>query len=1761
LSSIDQALLASLDLVFAQNREGRFIYINSITARAFGSRRDRLMGQTFTDLDLPPAVIQQLEANHQAIFASGQPLTGEIRFPAFYQDQLKDYEYTFSPVPGASGHLEAAIFIGKDITQRKQAEIALQESEKKYRLLFESANDAIFIADCNTLQILNANWSAARRLGYSRRELMQLSIREIECPMEPDLRESILEQLEVEGSIIYEHYYRRKDGTEIPVEINAQLIEYEEHLALQCFVRDISQRKAAENSLREQQQQLASIAANFPGAIYRVVVSPDGQICLPYVSEGIRETDGYSAAQLMAEPQLMLQSIHPDDRPTVLKQIEDSRRILQPLDLEYRTCPDEHSTKWVREVARFFQDEEGNVIADGVVLDVSDRKEAQIALQRQLEQERLLRQVTEHIHQSLHLDTTLQRIVEDVRQYLQSDRVLIFRFNADWSGHIVVESVSDPTFSIQGWQAASPCPDIDNFLSGNALVASDIHHSDLYQSYVDVLFHQAQVRAMLTVPIMIQQEGEAVPSEAPSVKPWGILVVHHCLEVREWQEHEVDLLEKLATQAGIGIYQAELYQQLQVELQERRRIEAEIRILNADLEERVLRRTEELRQTNLELAAEVAERLRAEVALRQSNQRYETLANLSPVGIFRTNAAGQCIYCNQRFMEILGYAPDDCAQCPKDSQLHPDDRPTALQTWQHARDQAIPYHMECRYIKPNGDLIWTITQGQPELDAEGQFLGFVNTITDITELKRAEAEIRISRKRLQSLIDALPFAVWARDAEERLILQNPVDVQRFGNLLGTCPEDLSCNPAIVQRYRQARKAVQNSQRLEYETVEAYQGEDRHFLRIISVFPDFDGRQGLLGAVIDITERKRAELALQQSEAQFRSLFENAAVGIALADTDHRMLRVNEKLCQILGYSEAELYALTFRDFTHPDDLDQCEISIDRMIQESLPNQSLEKRCVRKDGTTIWIRTTISTVWSETGQVERYCIIVDDISDRKQAELALQASEIRFRTVFDNAGFGIVVSEPPHYDFRFSNGAFCALVGYSPDELVSLTFSDLTHPEDLAQEMVLVEACLVGGCDRYQVEKRYIHKNGSIVWANLMSTVVRDADGQILFAIGLVEDITTRKLNEAAQHQAELALQASEARQRAILEAIPDLLFWVQKDGRYLETTRRKRMRDLIAEGINPEGRYIWDFLPPSVAQRKAAAIEQALATNSIQIYEQEFTLGDQRQYEEVRVIPCEGGDTVLVMVRDISKRRQAELAQHQAEAALRESEAQQRAILEAFPDTLSWVRADGTMIKRIRTNEAFTLIPSHIQLEGKHLSELLPPDVAQAQLAALQRALAKGSLEIFEDTILRSDRTHYREIRIVPTHDDAALVVVRDVSDRKRAEIQLQEMKERYELAVNGIGEVIWDWDIVQDRTYVSPQHWAITGYAPKSPDVYTYQDYVDLVHPEDWERVEQAIHQHFQQKEPFNVEYRIRHQSGQYIWIRDRAQAIWDSDDRPIRMTGTWADITEFKRLGEALRQSEASYRAIVELQAELVCRFRPDGSLTFANEAYCQYFQIPMDQLNQINWLSFIPEEQRRPIQEYLTTLDMDNPVGGYEHMVITPSGETRWHQWSDRALFDERGQVIEYQSVGRDITERKRLEQALEQAQATLNDVLEHVNASIVQSRFRSLDDITLEFISPGCELVFGFTPEEFKADLSLWRSRVDPADLEQVLIPSWQRLEINQKDQIVYRYHHPDGQTRWIETNAIARYDAIHQAWIVTSIETDITQRFVSDPTQP
>lgn len=213
-------------------------------------------------------------------------------------------------------------------------------------------------------------------------------------------------------------------------------------------------------------------------------------------------------------------------------------------------------------------------------------------------------------------------------------------------------------------------------------------------------------------------------------------------------------------------------------------------------------------------------------------------------------------------------------------------------------------------------------------------------------------------------------------------------------------------------------------------------------------------------------------------------------------------------------------------------------------------------------------------------------------------------------------------------------------------------------------------------------------------------------------------------------------------------------------------------------------------------------------------------------------------------------------------------------------------------------------------------------------------------------------------------------------------------------------------------------------------------------------------------------------HETDRFRWMLTTKIPLHDEQGQVIGLVGLNRDITELKEAQEALRKSEARYRAIVEDQTELICRFRLDKTLTFVNDAYCRYFDQTVETLLGQPFTDFILEEERARWEVSLASLSRDNPVDTIEYRVSLPYGETRWHRWTNRLIFDEYGEPVEFQAVGRDITGRKQVEEALRESEARLEGVLNTATDAIITVDAHQ----KIVFFNMAAGWIFHYKPEE-------------------------------------------------------------------------------------
>jgi two-component system, cell cycle sensor histidine kinase and response regulator CckA len=242
-------------------------------------------------------------------------------------------------------------------------------------------------------------------------------------------------------------------------------------------------------------------------------------------------------------------------------------------------------------------------------------------------------------------------------------------------------------------------------------------------------------------------------------------------------------------------------------------------------------------------------------------------------------------------------------------------------------------------------------------------------------------------------------------------------------------------------------------------------------------------------------------------------------GGAITTPAGRWAQVNPALSEILGYTQEELLGLDFRAITHPDDLEPNLDLFRRVLAGEADGYQLEKRFVHKQGHLVWVALNAVGVRDETGALLYFVVQMQDITQRRAAEAALRESEARFRSAFDDAAIGMAITSPEGRWLRV-NRALCDALGYTADELLAFTFDRVTHPDDVAVSRELLQRILAGEIARGQLQKRYIHKQGHVVWIALNVVLVRDPAGTPLYFLAQMQDVSARTALEAQLRQAQ-----------------------------------------------------------------------------------------------------------------------------------------------------------------------------------------------------------------------------------------------------------------------------------------------------------------------------------------------------------------------------------------------------------------------------------------------------------------------------------------------------------------------------------------------------------------------------------------------------------------------------------------------------------------
>jgi diguanylate cyclase (GGDEF)-like protein/PAS domain S-box-containing protein len=404
----------------------------------------------------------------------------------------------------------------------------------------------------------------------------------------------------------------------------------------------------------------------------------------------------------------------------------------------------------------------------------------------------------------------------------------------------------------------------------------------------------------------------------------------------------------------------------------------------------------------LTIVRDITDHNRVEEALRESRARLDLALQSADMGMWDWDIIENKRYFDDQVCHLLGINPSTFTGTAEEfiGAIHPDDLELLQATMVRTIEQGVLYEPEYRAVWPDGSIHYITARGRLVRDDLDRPIRVSGIIWDISERKRAEEAFHEQLNFVQQLLDAIPIPIFYKDRQGIFCGCN----NSYEKFVGMAKEQVVGKTVfeiaphdLATVYKQADEALFNQQGTQiYETSFLHADGNKHDI-IFNKATYVNKRgsvAGLVGVILDITERKRAEEALRESEGRFRALVEQAAVGVAEIDMNTgRFLTVNQRLCEMMGRTITEMLATTFQAITHPADLHRHEGKTQMMLAGEIHHYSLEKRYLRKDGESVWVNITVSPLWKPGEVPGRNIAVVEDITDRKRMEEEILALSI------------------------------------------------------------------------------------------------------------------------------------------------------------------------------------------------------------------------------------------------------------------------------------------------------------------------------------------------------------------------------------------------------------------------------------------------------------------------------------------------------------------------------------------------------------------------------------------------------------------------------------------------------------------------------------------------------------------------------------------------------------------------------------------------
>lgn len=1186
---------------------------------------------------------------------------------------------------------------------------------------------------------------------------------------------------------------------------------------------------------------------------------------------------------------------------------------------------------------------------------------------------------------------------------------------------------------------------------------------------------------------------------------------------------------------------------------------------------------------------DITERKLAEEALRASEELFRQIAENTRLVLFvRDLKQDKVIYVNSAYEKIWGRSRDRLYENSKDfiEAIHPQECErviAALKTF----DQGHVYSQEYRILRPDGEERWIWTRAVPVKNELGEYRIF-GISEDITEQKRATEALRESEQRFRKLADEAPALIWMDDANGLCTFLNQYCVDFIGRPLEELldqgwlerihPEDKQrCSDIYLSAFKYHQR---------YQYVFRYLRADGEYRWLFDTgIPRFapDGSFiGYIGCCTDITERIQAEAALQQAQVELQQanaqlemrveertkaikemnrqlifemsdrlyaqeqlrqsqqmlqlVMDNIPQSIFWKDTASVFLGCNRIFAEIAGLeSPQDVVGKTDYDLIpQKEEADFYRESDIRVMQTNTPECGVIIPHLQKDGTQLWMEASRIPLHDAQGNVIGVLGTCEDITERRQAQEALEKSEERFRFLVESIP-QLVWFAQADGTIEYVNQRLLDYCGCTQEEIQGWNWQPLIHPEDLPRCLERWKQSLVTG-EPYEVEFRLFRVTyNTYCWYLVRALPLRDNQGQILSWFGTNTDIHDRK-------QIEEALKRSKERFRNLVETSSDWVWEVDENTIY--TYASPKIYDIL--GYQPQevlGKTPFDLMLQEEAERVANIFAPiAAAQQPFKCLENSVIHKDGRLIIlETSGVPIFDAESKFRgyrgVVRDVTERKLRE-------AVLRQTQEQLQAILDNSPAFIDLLDTENKYLLVNHQYEKHFKI-SKEQIVGKTLYDFWPYDIAHKLTANSCRVITEGKpIEVEEVVPHENELRTYLCVKF-PLKDAngipyAVCGISTDITERKLAEESLLRFRKAIESTSDAIGMA----NITGEVIYLNPAFVELFEYtleelqaAGGPPAIYTNKA--------DCEQIFASVNT----GESWRGEVTMKTRSGRIILVEVRGDAIKDATGKVIGSVNIHTDITERKQAEESLqlrdRAIAASSNGIIIADVTM-----PNSPIIYANPA--------LEQISGYSVAEVIGQNS-----SFLHGADLNQPGITEVHDAITQGksctvvlrnyrkdGTLFWNETSISPVYDVHGRFTHYISIQTDITERKQAEVALLISQERLQYLL-YSSPGVIYS-CKIYGDRGITFMSENVVNMLGYEVQEFMENPNFWANHVHPEDLHQVFAATATLIQQGQHSQ-EYRFLHSNGTYRWMYDQVKLVEDDAGNPLEIVGYWLDITER--------